>query len=116
MTALTAMTAVLAGCGGPEGEDDTDSPAEEGTGNGQERAGTTITVRKRSRTATTLETRVALSWCETMPVLASSHLRFTGREYHALSPKYSFGCQVYERLAHSLAHRRVLEAWSLVIR
>lgn len=35
----TAVTVLLAGCGGPENEEDPDLPAEEGTGNGQEREG-----------------------------------------------------------------------------
>ncbi|MCU4971574.1 hypothetical protein OB955_02310 [Halobacteria archaeon AArc-m2/3/4] len=36
LTGAVGSIALVAGCGGPEGEDDVDVPAEEETGNGQE--------------------------------------------------------------------------------
>ncbi|GAB3034873.1 hypothetical protein GCM10025298_24900 [Natronobiforma cellulositropha] len=36
LAGVASSVVSLAGCGGPEGEDDADLPAEEGTGNGQE--------------------------------------------------------------------------------
>ncbi|MCU4740293.1 hypothetical protein [Natronoglomus mannanivorans] len=39
LTGAAGSIALVAGCGGPEGEDDADVPAEEETGNGQEQEG-----------------------------------------------------------------------------